>query len=193
MKKDLRFRWALPLALAVNLFAQAGHPTAPTSPTSPNTTSNPGMGTTNSRLPSSSNPNYPDQFAQPLYLSGKVVMEDGTPPPEPVVIRLHCQAYPRPIAYTDAKGYFSANVSDKIGNQLLADASDPFGAASVSGAPAGANPVGSSNIGARDLMGCTVEASLAGFRSSSIEVGMHQALDNSNIGTLFLRRMANVE
>lgn len=128
----------------------------------------------------------------PLYLSGKVVMEDGTAPPEPVVIQLLCKVAPRPVAYTDSKGFFSANLSDRIGNTLIADASDPYGGASRIDSPTNTNG-GGAGITARDLLGCTLEASLAGFRSNSIDLGMHQSLDNPNVGTLFLRRLANVE
>jgi tetratricopeptide (TPR) repeat protein len=191
MHIDLLFRWSLLLALAVNLIAQPGHPTAPGLPTSPTAPTNPGPGNTNSPFPGSSRSTYPDQSALPLYLSGKVVMEDGTPPPEPVVIHLLCKANPRPVAYTDSKGYFSANVTDKIGNAVMADASDPYGA-SHTALPSGGTS-GSSGLGARDLLGCVLEASLAGFRSTSIDLGVHQALDNPDVGTLFLHRLANVE
>lgn len=121
-------------------------------------------------------------------------MEDGTPPPEPVVIQLFCKVYPRPLAYTDSKGNFSANVTDKIDKQvMMIDDSDPYSQAPGIGSPTGGNPLGSSNMGNRDLIGCTLQASLAGFRSTTIDVGMHQALDNPDVGTLFLHRMANTE
>ena len=194
MKMDLHFRWSLPLALAVNLIAQAGHPTMPGSPTSPTSPNNPGLGNTNSPFPNPTRSNYPDQSTQPpMYLSGKVVMEDGTPPPEPVVIQLLCKVNPRSVAYTDSKGFFNANITDRIGNGVIADATDPYGAGSRSSTTAGGNSLGSSGAGSRDLLGCSLEASLAGFRSTRIDIGMHQSLDNPNVGTLFLHRLANVE
>jgi len=185
------FRCSLPLILVAGLVAQPGHSSAPGSPSSGSIPTNPTLGgASNSPYPNSSRSNYPDQSAQPMYLSGKVVMEDGTPPPEPVVIQLLCQIHPRSIAYTDAKGYFSANVSDKLGSAVMTDASDPFGAG------AGRTSLASDSQGSssRDLMGCSVAASLAGFRSTSVELGARQSpMDNPNIGTLFLHRLANVE
>jgi Flp pilus assembly protein TadD len=191
MRIDLLLRWSLPLALAAELIAQGGHPIGTGSPTSPNAPNNSGIGNANSPFPGSSRSNFPDQSAMPLYLSGKVVMEDGTPPPEPVVIQLLCKANPRSVAYTDGKGYFSANITDKTGSTVAADASDPYGA-SHTGLPSGGT-AGPSGLGGRDLLGCVLEASLAGFRSSSIDLGVHQALDNPDVGTLFLRRLTNVE
>src|SRR5205807_8570173 len=97
-------------AMRAALFAQAagtpggattgggrGTPTGPTAPTPGNT----------GRLPTTTNPNqtqFPDTVQRPLYISGKVVLDDGTPPPDPVVMQLVCSASPRSIGYTDSKG-----------------------------------------------------------------------------------------
>src|SRR6266849_5875234 len=48
-----------------------------------------------------------DALNRPAYLSGKVQMDDGTAPPEPVVIERVCNGSPRAEGYTDAKGRFS--------------------------------------------------------------------------------------
>src|SRR5687767_9674838 len=44
---------------------------------------------------------------RPVFLSGKVVMDDGTPPPDSVVIERVCGSVVRPEAHTDSKGRFS--------------------------------------------------------------------------------------
>src|SRR5438552_3502977 len=106
------------LALSAGLFAQAtgapggtpgggrGTPTVPTTPTPT---------TPNSRLPGQ-NPNqtpFPDTVQRPLYISGKVTLDDGTPPPESVVMQLVCNASPRSIGYTDSKGRFSIDLGNR--------------------------------------------------------------------------------
>jgi len=187
MKIALVFRGFLPVSLAVPLMAQTSNPTAIGSPTGPSRLGSPSMGTTGSNL------NFPDQLQRPLFLSGKVMMEDGTPPPEPVLIHLLCGAYPRPIAYTDGKGFFSSNISDKIGNAVLEEASDPFSGEARAGLGANGDTPGTTIRGSHNLMGCMVQASLAGFRSTVIDMGVHQSLDNPDIGTLFLHRLANAD
>jgi tetratricopeptide (TPR) repeat protein len=61
-----------------------------------------------------------------------------------------------------------------------------------------ANPGSSSNrsnsgISERDLMGCSLQASLPGFRSDSVNLAAHRSLDNPDIGTIILHRIGNVE
>src|ERR1022692_3248637 len=87
-------------------FSQKGGPAGATTPT----TGSPGIGTNtpttgipgsnpgNNRgqYPNSTDPNnrYPDQ-TRPIYLSGKVMLDDGTPPPGPVTIERVCNGNPR--------------------------------------------------------------------------------------------------
>src|SRR5687767_4516902 len=63
-----------------------------------------------------------DQMRQmeqrPIFLSGKVMLEDGTPPPESVTIEMVCNGQVRPQAYTDSKGRFSFQVG-QTGNVLM--------------------------------------------------------------------------
>src|SRR5688572_19730542 len=53
------------------------------------------------------NQNRFPEMQRPIYLSGKVVLDDGTPPPDSVVIERVCNGQPRAEAYTDSKGRFS--------------------------------------------------------------------------------------
>ena len=194
------FLGSLALVAAAILNAQAGRtppggggstmPTNPTSPTQPN------IGNTNSPFPGTQPNTFPDNsIDRPLFLSGKVVMEDGTPPPESVVVHLTCNTNPRPIAYTDSKGYFNANLRDKLNNGVMADASDPYSGGGGRSDPwaNNTNPRLRNGPGMGDLMGCRVEANLAGFRSEGVDLGARRSLDDPNIGTLILHRLANVE
>src|SRR5262249_7260716 len=71
----------------------------------------PGGGRTNTPTlpgtdPRQQQPQMPTDMQRPMYVEGKVMMDDGTPPPEPVTIERVCNGNPRPEAYTDTKGRF---------------------------------------------------------------------------------------
>jgi tetratricopeptide (TPR) repeat protein len=133
-------------------------------------------------------------------------MDDGTPPPDSVAIQLACNAMPRTVGLTDRKGGFSVDLNNRLNNAMFADASQPQdgdgGFGSMSGASMGNSraPVNSSGgmrsggmLGERDLMGCDLQASLAGFRSDAVHLGTHRSMDNPDVGTIYLHRLANVE
>jgi tetratricopeptide (TPR) repeat protein len=129
---------------------------------------------------------------------GKVVMEDGTAPPDSVTIQLVCRANPRSVGFTDSRGGFSIDLSNRMNDASLADASEPNGGGF--GGPFGGSagnrmgPPGASNgLNSRDLMGCDLRASLAGFRSDELNLGTRHSLDNPDVGTIIFHRIANVE
>jgi len=130
---------------------------------------------------------------------GKVVMDDGTPPPEPVTIQLVCRGNPRSVAFTDSKGGFSVDLNNRLNDATLMDASQPTGGDGFGGGFGGSstnrmNSQGNSNgHSERDLMGCDMQASLAGFRSEQVNLGTRHRLDNPDIGTIILHRLAGVE
>ncbi len=143
---------------------------------------------------------FPADMQRPIFFQGKVMMEDGTPPPEPVVIERVCNGNPRPEAYTDSKGRFSFQLGQN--SQVMADASvsntsDVFGPNSPGmGGMGGMRGMGGSmrgGISERDLMGCELRASLAGYRSESVNLGGRRSMDNPDVGVIILRRLANVE
>lgn len=135
------------------------------------------------------------EMVRPVFLSGKVVVDDGMPPPEPAVIELICGgAQPRPQGYTDSKGRFSFQLGQN--QAMFADASvgnsdtfGSFGNRQIVGGPMGSNR----GISERDLMGCEIRAALPGYVSSLIQLSGRRVLDNPDIGTLLLKRLTGVE
>ena len=131
---------------------------------------------------------------RPVFLSGKVVMEDGTPPPDAVTIERVCGGSVRPEAYTDSKGRFSFQLGQNQG--MMADAS-MSSADTMPGMPGRNSGMmgmgGRGGISERDLAGCELRANLAGFRSESVNLAGRRALDNPDVGTIILRRLAKVE
>ncbi len=168
-----------------NVGGNTGRPTTPT-PTTPN-------------YPSQQQQQQPqlEQMPRTYFLSGKVMMDDGTPPPEAVVIERVCGGMHRPEAYTDSKGRFSFQLGQS--QQMLPDASvgstdmDPMGSANpqFGGRTRSANR----DIGGYDtrMMGCEIRASLAGYRSDVVSLAGRRSLDNPEVGTIILHRLGNVE
>lgn len=138
-----------------------------------------------------------------IFLSGKVMMDDGTAPPEPVRIERICSGgAPRAEAYTDSKGRFSFQMGQNTG--ITQDASfEEFGSPGQQGAarmPQSNGRVGQDpSVGTQrtprqqDLMGCEIRAALAGFRSDNVNLAGRRMLDNPEVGTIVLHRLANVE
>ena len=181
----------LGLALSVTAWAQQ----RPSTPGLPGST--PGAST--SPFPSN-NPTFPGSrpnnspgiggLDRPVFLTGKVVLEDGTVPPDPIAVQIVCRANPRTLAFTDHKGNFSIDLTDR-NSQVLGDASEStqeLGTTNRNGtAPRSLCP------GDPNLMGASVQADLAGFRSDVVNLGVRHGLDNPDVGTIILHRLANVE
>src|ERR1700704_5361475 len=117
--------------LIASAFGQGkGTTPAPTTGTggTPTGTTGGTTGTTTGRptTPTNTNPTQPTQptvsIPQPIFISGRVMMEDGTPPPEPVTIQTVCSGSPHSEGYTDGKGYFSIELGGR--NAMIQDASE---------------------------------------------------------------------
>lgn len=120
---------------------------------------------------------------RPIFLSGRVMLEDGGVPPGHVTIERVCGATIRVEANVDTKGYFSF--------QLGASTADVFPDASVGGglhAEPG-DPINprTGSISERDLANCELRARLAGYESQSIQLGTRHSLDNPDVGTILMR------
>src|SRR5579871_3220832 len=182
--------------LAACAFGQIKPPSGGNNPTSRPTTP------TNGSIPQTQT-SAPDFSQRPLFLSGKVSMEDGTAPPESLNIQLTCHASPRTIGRTDGKGNFSIDLNNRAAMMTVGDSTENT---DMSRFPA----TGSSNRGssdtfptaagapsrsmtANDLTGCDLQASLPGFRSDVLHLANRKSMDDPNVGILLLHRLANVE
>lgn len=177
-----------------------------TNPTNPG-----GIGNTNPTNPGRNpfpgqDPNdrnrFPDmQQNRPIFLSGKVILEDGTPPPDSVTIERICNGVVRPEGYTNSKGHFSIELGRN--NAMMADASTSGGlddGVFSRSTMAGGRNTGMGGLGGmggglteRDLMGCEIRANLPGFRGENVMLSGRRFMDNPDVGTMILRRLANVE
>jgi len=144
--------------------------------------------------PTQQSTQFPD-LERPIFLSGKVLLDDGTPAPTNIVILRVCGGATRPLAYTDSKGNFGVDLSHNT--NVMPDASvssaDQFEPWNSSGPSNRSNTLGSNRGPDQRLSGCELRASLPGYRSDSIELTGRRFMDNPDIGTIVLHRLSNVE
>lgn len=141
----------------------------------------------------------PLDTSRAVYISGKVVMQDGSAVPQNVTVQRVCSGIAKTVAYTDAKGHFNFRWGDAT--TVIADAADAGSGSSTSAgtggfgssqSAGGGNPLASDPFGNR-MMNCDVRASVAGYTSSTVNLFTRGATDNSDIGMIVLRRIAGVE
>jgi lipoprotein NlpI len=154
--------------------------------TTPSTTTNPQQNTTN---PSQNMP-------MPVPITGRVMLDDGGPPPETVVIERVCNGISRNEGYTDHRGYFSIDLGMERG--VLQDASmggGLFGDAEmrVPGQGQTASGMGGGPMSDQRYMNCDLRANLPGYRSQLVSLANRRAMDSPDIGTIFLHRLGNAE
>ena len=162
------------LALSAFAFAQrgGGRPSigAPSS-TSPG--SLPGAGANN-----------PAPVSSGTFVTGQVVLDDGTELTEPAMIQTICRGQRRSQAYSDSRGYFSFQFGD----------SRSAAAAAISDATSSGAPVRSSSPSASNINECQLQAELAGFSSQPIEMGGRADMSsNVDLGRVPLHRLAHVD
>ena len=136
------------------------------------------------------------QDNRPIFVSGRVVLDDGTKPTVRVAIERVCNNRTRREGYTDTEGTFSFQLGES--QQFYQDArmssaelpSDPISGRSsvmqdISGQAA--------QINQRDLMLCELRAVLPGYHSDTISLAGRQPLKDPDVGTIVLHRMGKVE
>jgi tetratricopeptide (TPR) repeat protein len=185
-------RWALGIVLSISAAAAQNQPGTPTTPGGGTT---PGGRTTTPTPAPQRQPQPEPQFEeQPIiFLSGRIMLDDGNAPSDRVVIERVCNGVVHPEAYADGKGRFSFQVGQS--SMVLPDAS----VSSLDGA--GGYSGGFSTTGAASqtrrmgfsLRGCELRAALAGYRSDAVSLNDHRALDGSDIGVIVLHRLGDIK
>jgi len=155
-------------------------------------------GTTSSTTtnPQQTTPNTSGSMPMPVPITGRVMLDDGGPPPETVVIERVCSGVARAEGYTDQKGYFSidlgmnqAVVQDaSVGGGLFSNAGTRF-----SGQAQTASGMGGGAMAEQRYMNCDLRANLPGYRSQLVGLANRRAMDSPEVGTIFLHRLGNVE
>ncbi len=159
-----------------------------TTPSNPTTTPTQPQTTTESQQP-----------PRTIWVAGKVMMYDGTPPPAAVTIERVCAANSvRAEGYSDSTGHFSFNLGQN--NGVFADASEsifpdfgqPGGMSSSSG-NSGNSSRAMSNSQDMAFTDCEIRARLAGYRSDTVSLAGRRSLDNPDIGVIILYPLAGIQ
>jgi len=148
---------------------------------------------------SGQNPGQTVGSTGPVYISGRVAMEDNSPVPPGVIVQRICGGVSKTVAYTDSNGHFSFQWGEK--NVLVTDVADAGSAPSAkSTSPGfgGSQNAGGSSAFASDPFGnrmtdCLLRASIAGFTSDKVNLFNRKPSDNPDIGIVMLHRLAGVE
>jgi tetratricopeptide (TPR) repeat protein len=160
-----------------------------------------GTGTTSATPSITTNPqpttsNTSQSMPLPVPLSGRVMLDDGGPPPESVVIERVCNGVSRAEGYTDQKGYFSIDLGMEQG--MIQDASTSGRLFNDMGTRVPGQSQMSSGLGggARSderYMNCDLRANLPGYRSQVVSLANRRAMDSPDVGTIFLHRLGHAE
>ena len=154
-------------------------------------TGTPSIGRTpTTTTPGTTQPTTTPTIQQPIFLSGRVMLDDGTPPTDQVVIQTVCNGMPHSEGYADSKGYFSLELGANRG--VIQDASEYSSSGSNMGGLGGmsgnTSTMGGLGAGDRKYMGCDLQAKLAGYRSQSVSLSGRRPMDDPNVGVILLHR-----
>jgi tetratricopeptide (TPR) repeat protein len=159
-----------------------------TGSTTPTTGMPPGTG----NLPGNSLP-APQLERQPIFISGSVVIGEGSAPSEPVAIERVCNGRAHKEGYTDSKGHYSIQLGQNFEQQDVSESSDIstrgiFGSSSTArfGMP-------SSGVDPRELLNCELRAVLPGFTSSNVMIHPDGSFGQLKVDTIVLQRVGRSE
>lgn len=161
--------------------------------------SSPGSGTRTGTTTTTTTPTFPQPSSIPntqtdrqvLYIAGSVVLQDGTPPPEPVAIERLCGGSAHKEGYTDSKGRYQIQLGQNFELQDVSETGNSniglgsMGRSSM-GSPAG---MGIGGVSPRDLIGCELRALLPGFQSSTVMIRPEGSFGEIRMDTITLQRL----
>jgi tetratricopeptide (TPR) repeat protein len=168
------------------LSAQVGGPGG----TPPGGEVNPNSGTNRGSVPAPGSVATPTttETAQPIMISGRVMLEDGTPPTESVALETLCATARRTEGHTGPDGYFSLQLGAR--NGVIQDASEDRSTPWFQNRPSFAPTSMGRSAGATNrYASCEFLARLPGYRSQSITLSGRRFLDNPDIGVILLHRI----
>jgi len=129
-------------------------------------------------------PGDPRATEKVVFFSGEVVMADGSPPPESVLIQTVCKGATHDETWTDSKGQFSFKVTAGGTDTSVGDSSQAVRNQELS------KPIGNSTFYTNPittaLRDCEVQAVLSGFLSERVSIAVKNTLEDTRLGRLTL-------
>ncbi|HVW09622.1 MAG TPA: tetratricopeptide repeat protein [Bryobacteraceae bacterium] len=171
-------------------------------PSSPSGSSGTGSGTTGGRsTPIGPITNTPQQnqtpaapIQRPIFISGTVSTDDGSPLPGSVNIQAVCGSDRRIVTHTSGRGDFGFQWGDTFG--IFQDASQNSMSSAFSAAPAaglGAGPMNTSGGLGNPLVNCELQVDASGYLSSRAPLFNYDQLERIDVGTLIIHRITGEE
>ncbi len=129
----------------------------------------------------------PGGSARVVYITGRVLIDDGSVPPVAVNIERVCHTKVRREGRTDSKGNFSLQLGLSAGPAQ--DATSGHGEMG----PAAAETYATRPAISPELMNCELRADLPGYRSDIIRLATRRLFDHPDAGIIFLHPMERAE
>ena len=128
---------------------------------------------------------------QILYITGSVVLQDGTPPPEPVAIERVCGGSAHKEGYTDSKGHYQIQLGQNFELQDVSESSNSMGGFGSGSRPGIGTPggMGLGGVNPRDLIGCELRGLLPGFQSSNVMIRVEGSFGEIRMDTIVMQRL----
>lgn len=131
----------------------------------------------------------PAYSQRPVYLSGRVLLDSGSPPLKRAAMQWRCGSLPITDGYTDSKGYFNLQLQPFIPREPQDASSLPPLPGTSDSVSTFADPGDVDNrLRARNFRNCQLGAQLAGYESQWIDLGRRRSLDNPDVGVILLHR-----
>ncbi len=143
----------------------------------------PTVGTT--RIPTRPRVETPDWTLGSVFISGKVVLDEGSELTEPATIQTLCRGQRHTETYTDSHGNFSF----EFGRRALTG-----GEAGLADAESSSTELAPRRSSQRDWRDCELQAVLPGFSSEQIPlISRISSLETADIGRIVLHRLGHVD
>lgn len=130
----------------------------------------------------------------PVVLTGRVLLENGSPPPRPAKIERVCNSIAHSEGFTDAQGYFGIQFGSTAEVSQDADEQDrlaPSVTAPIQIVPTvSGDEAGASITTDKRLLDCELRAVLSGYQSQSVPIKPLHVMENPDIGVIVLRPVA---
>jgi tetratricopeptide (TPR) repeat protein len=124
------------------------------------------------------------------YFSGTVTMEDGSPPPDAVLLQRVCSGAAHNEGWTDTKGRFSFSVGRKDSESESGDAAEETGRPTDVQKPIGYS-MDVSNPLTAELRDCELAAVLSGYRTDRVSLKVTGG-DAVGLGTIVLHPVSKL-
>jgi len=126
----------------------------------------------------------------PVLLTGRVLLENGSPPPRPPMIELVCNSIAHSEGFTDAEGKFGIQFGSTAAVSQDANQENrisPSGGAPIQIVPSVVGDQASAAITPEAMLDCELRAVLAGYHSRSVPVKTLHLMENPDIGVIVIR------